>query len=491
MYNMKRIVLIIASVFFGALVTIGLFSVFNHQDSQPERVIIHEPDTPVHLASSPFQGVPQVLPDFTLAADKTVHGVVHIKTEYRRKQSMYDYFFDWRDFFGDPYRNNDEPTYMAAGSGVIISSDGYVVTNNHVVENADRIDVTLNDKRTFQAEIIGNDPSTDLALIKIDAEGLPYIKMGNSDQVKIGEWVLAVGNPFNLTSTVTAGIVSAKARNINILRTPDNTSAIESFIQTDAVVNRGNSGGALVNTVGELVGINTAIASGTGYYAGYSFAIPVNIVKKVVDDLLDYGSVQRALIGVQIRNMDNELASELGLERIEGVYIAGVTENGSAREAGILTGDVITHIDNVKVNSTSELLEMIGQRRPGDEVDIVIKRNNESLLYTLTLKNALGTTEIIQKDDISVASVLGATFEPITEVEKEQLGIEYGLKVVALENGKLRSAGIREGFILMKIDRTPIRTLEALENSLKNVSGGVLLEGIYPNGIRAYYGVGI
>ncbi|HLN53486.1 MAG TPA: Do family serine endopeptidase [Lentimicrobium sp.] len=431
---------------------------------------------------------PMTLPDFTVAADNTIHAVVHIKTEYdNRRSSVYDYFFDFRDFFGDG--GTPQPV-IASGSGVIISPDGYIVTNNHVVTESDRVTVTLNNKRTYDAEIVGTDPSTDLAVIKIDAKELPYMVFGNSDDLKIGEWVLAVGNPFNLTSTVTAGIVSAKARNINILGSPDGSS-IESFIQTDAAVNRGNSGGALVNTNGELVGINAAIASGTGYYAGYSFAIPSNIVKKVAADLRDYGTVQRGYIGVNIREIDNELATEAGIQDLNGVYVADVTDNGAAKQAGIKSGDVILKVENISVNSPSELLELVGQHNPGDKINLTVRRNNKDMDFNVELKNREGSTELAKREEFNANSLLGASFRPVPDKLMKDLGISNGLQITSLSNGKLRSAGIREGFIITQIDGKEISTEEDLSSALAKKKGGVLVEGIYPNRTRAYYGFGL
>ena len=328
-----------------------------------------------YLPVAPFSG-----PDFTTAAEKTVHGVVHIRSEFSGRTGGYDDFFaPFRDFFGNPYGGDN--TYTGFGSGVIISNDGYIVTNNHVVDGAGNVNVTLNDNREFEATIVGTDPSTDLALLKIDAENTPFITFGNSDIVKIGEWVLAVGNPFNLTSTVTAGIVSAKARNINILGTP---GAIESFIQTDAAVNMGNSGGALVNMNGELIGVNAAIASNTGSYAGYSFAIPVNIVKKVVDDLLNFGLVQRAYMGVTIREVDSKLVKEKDLDLTNGVYIESVSESGGAKESGIREGDVIVSVDNFSVKTNAELLEIIGQHNPGEQLTAFFTLSGTHSSYCLS-----------------------------------------------------------------------------------------------------------
>jgi serine protease Do len=427
-------------------------------------------------------------PDFVDAAELTIHAVVHIKTFYTRKSSVYDNFFGFHDFFGfDPFPRRSYPI-QASGSGVIISADGYIVTNNHVVQEAEQIEVTLNDKRTFTAKIIGRDPSTDLALIKVDAKDLPYILFGNSDQVKVGEWVLAVGNPFNLTSTVTAGIVSAKARNINIL---GDKSAIESFIQTDAAVNRGNSGGALVNSKGELVGVNAAIASNTGAYTGYSFAIPVNIVRKVMGDLKEFGEVQRAVIGASIVEIDSKLADEKGLKRIRGVYIAGVSAYGAADNAGLTEGDIVLEINGMKVNSKSELLEMIGRQRPGDKVKLLVDRKGKERTYTVTLLNAKGTTDVVTRESQSVTSLLGGGFADASPEELKKLGLTYGVKVISLEGGKMLSSGIREGFIITSVDNQAVKSVDDLVNYLNNKRGGVLIEGVYPNGMRAYYGFGL
>jgi Do/DeqQ family serine protease len=333
--------------------------------------------------------------DLTSAAEQSVHAVVHIKTTFLYRTSGWDDFFSgsfWEDFFNfsSPFGTHEQQV-MGAGSGVIISADGYIVTNNHVVENAQDITVTLNDKREFPATIVGTDPQTDLALVKIECDGLPTLTFGNSDQVRIGEWVLAVGNPFNLTSTVTAGIVSAKARNLDILG--ENTS-IESFIQTDAAVNQGNSGGALVNASGELIGINSAIASHTGYYTGYSFAIPSNIARKVVGDLKEYGMVQRAVLAVTIQEVDNNVAQELNLSQVKGVCITSVADDGAAYRAGLQQYDVITSINGSEVNSVSELREVLAQYSPGDRVEVAYLRNGSSHKTPLTLLNSEGTTQL-------------------------------------------------------------------------------------------------
>jgi Do/DeqQ family serine protease len=421
------------------------------------------------------------LPDLTFAAENSVHAVVHIKVIQKGGYYSSNNFFDF--FFGDGGpRSQQAPPRQGAGSGVIISPEGYIVTNNHVVDDADEISVVLNDKREFKAKLIGTDPSTDIALIKIDATGLPTLKFSNSDNLKLGEWVLAVGNPFNLTSTVTAGIVSAKSRDIGI--NPDQMR-IESFIQTDAAVNPGNSGGALVNTRGELVGINTAIASQTGSYSGYSFAIPSNIVQKVVSDLREYGDVQRALLNVNIGDVDADVAKKYNLDKIEGVFIGKVVPGGAAEAAGIKDEDVIISVDGVPVNSTAELQEQIGKHRPGDKVELVIKRDNKKKPYSVTLRNKHGDTDVVKGDDSG--DVFGAKFADITNRDKQELGIRYGIKITELGDGKFKDAGIKKGFIVTQVNKNAISGVDDLKRIIKNSRGGILVEGIYPNGEVAYY----
>jgi len=382
---------------------------------------------------------------------------------------------------------------QSSGSGVIISEDGYIVTNNHVIKNADEIEISLNDKKSYKAEVIGTDPSTDIALLKVKDKGLPHISYGNSDVVKVGEWVLAVGNPYNLTSTVTAGIVSAKGRDINILRNDplSGKTALESFIQTDAAVNPGNSGGALVNANGQLIGINTAIQSQTGAYSGYSFAVPVNIVKKVVNDLVEFGTVQRAYIGVSIRNIDKKLADEESISTLNGAYVSETMPNGAADEAGIKKGDVITKIGSVKISNVTELQEQVGQFRPGDDLMVTVLRDGKEVEIPVNLKNLEGTTKIVKAEDLKVAKSLGAQLADVSDEEKEKLNIDGGVKIVQLNGGKLRSVGITEGFIINKVDKKPVANTEEFLEIMKNKSGGILLEGIYPNGKKAYYGFGL
>jgi Do/DeqQ family serine protease len=478
---MKKFVGFFLIALAGGLVSLGLYKAF---EKKPAYIYTHQEAIPVQKVNY-MEGVPN-LPDFEAAATNSIHAVVHIKSEFQKKSLVYDDFFEFFNF-GNPRPREYYSPYSAMGSGVIVSPDGYIVTNNHVVQEANKITVTLNDKRVYEAKVIGSDPSTDLALIKVDEKELPFMSYGNSDDVKIGEWVLAVGNPFNLTSTVTAGIVSAKARDINIL---GSQGAIESFIQTDAAINPGNSGGALVNTRGELIGINAAIASGTGYYTGYSFAIPVNIVKKVVGDFTKFGKIQRAYLGVYYREIDDQFARDKGLSLLQGVYIDNIIENGAADKAGIRQGDVIVKIDNVPINGKSELTEVVGQKNPGDRVMVSYSRDGKITEVPVVLQSE-DSKQVAVKEDGNKMIIHGGVFQPITEAEKSKYHLDYGFKVARLEKGKLQSAGIREGFIVYSIDRRPVRSMEDLRQALTGRDGGVLIEGLYPNGLRAYYGIGL
>lgn len=346
----------------------------------------------------------------------------------------------------------------SSGSGVIISNDGYIVTNFHVVQNAEKIEVTLNDKRTYEAELVGTDPNTDLAVLRVKEKGLPFIAYGNSDDVKVGEWVLAVGNPFNLTSTVTAGIVSAKARNINIISgNGSGSGAVESFIQTDAAVNPGNSGGALVNTLGQLVGINSAIATSTGSFSGYSFAVPVNLVRKVVVDLVEFGTVQRGYLGINIKDVDAQLVKEQNLDKLNGVYVVGVLADGAAASAGLDGGDVIIKVGEIFVNNVSELQEQVNNFRPGDKVVVTYLRDSKEKIVNVILKNKNNGTELLKKEDKSMdVESLGAVFETIAPEDMKRLNISNGLRVSKLGSGKLRNSGIREGFIITSVDKNKV-----------------------------------
>ena len=437
--------------------------------------------------------------DFTVAAELTIHAVVHVTTKTpMRSQQMDEFpsdpFFQY--FFGNPRQSQSQPKEMpmqeASGSGVIISTDGYIVTNNHVVDGSSDIEVTLNDKRTFKAKVIGTDPNTDIALIKIDAKDLPVIAFGNSDSLKVGEWVLAVGNPFNLTSTVTAGIVSAKARNINII---NSQMKIESFIQTDAAVNPGNSGGALVNTHGELVGINTAIASQTGSYAGYAFAIPVSIVQKVVADLKKYSVVQRAVLGIEIKDITNELAKDKKLNTLEGAYVGKVGDESAAKKAGVKEGDIINNVNGVAVKSVSELQEQIGRYRPGDKITINIIRDNKEQKLNVELKNQQGSFGIVKAQGGD--EVLGGTFKELSAKMKQQLGVDFGVEVNSLTKGKLADQGIKPGFIILKINNMPVRNASDIKDAYNAaVNNGeqdkvLLIAGLYPNGKLIYFAINL
>ncbi len=439
--------------------------------------------------------------DLTYAAEKALPAVVHIKYVQNSKVQTIEMqddpfgdFFDPFGFFGggrggSQKRQVQTPKKEASGSGVIISADGYIVTNNHVVEGADELTVTLNDNREFSARIIGTDKTTDLALIKIDGKNLPALPIGDSDKLKVGEWVLAVGNPFNLTSTVTAGIVSAKARSLG-------ANGVESFIQTDAAINAGNSGGALVNTQGELIGINAMLTSPTGSNIGYGFAIPTTIMNKVVDDLKNYGTVQRAMLGIQGTNahdyIDREKAEgkEVDLGVNDGIYVAKVEEDGSGADADLKEGDVITSLDGKKVTKMSELQEILYAKKPGDKLTITYMRNKKSVTKTVTLKNAQGNTNVVKNHDMDV---LGGQFRPITEQQKSNLEITYGLEVTKVDNGKLKDAGISRGFIIQKVEDTPIKSISDLQAAVEKASANkeqtLYIKGIWPTGKKDYFAV--
>ncbi len=439
--------------------------------------------------------------DLTYAAEKAIPAVVHIRFLQNSKIETVDVesspfdFFDPFGFFGQGNRGNSKkqqvqtPERKGAGSGVIISSDGYIVTNNHVVEGADELTVTLNDNREFTARIIGTDKTTDLALIKVDAKDLPTLPIGDSDKLKVGEWVLAVGNPFNLTSTVTAGIVSAKARSLG-------ANGVESFIQTDAAINAGNSGGALVNTSGELVGINAMLYSQTGSYAGYGFAIPTTIMNKVVDDLKTYGTVQRALLGIHGQDVhlyiDSQKAKgeEVDLGTNEGIYVAQVDDDGAAADAGLEEGDVITSVDGKKVTKMAELQEMLYAKRPGDKLTITYLHKKKSVTKTVTLKNAQGNTNVIKTQDLDI---LGGQFKPITAAQKESLAISYGLEVTKVDKGALMNAGISKGFIILQVNDTPMKTLDDLQKIVEETSTSkepvLYIKGVWSTGKKAYFAV--
>lgn len=457
-------------------------------------------------ASPAIEAVPSGQPiDLTYAAEKALPAVVHIKYVQNSKVQTVDVqedpfsdFFGPFGFFGNPDQGNGRqkrrvqtPKKEATGSGVIISPDGYIVTNNHVVNGADELTVTLNDNREYSARIIGTDPNTDLALIKVNGKNLPTLPVGDSDNLKVGEWVLAVGNPYNLSSTVTAGIVSAKARSMG--GEGSNGPQISSFIQTDAAINPGNSGGALVNAKGELVGINAMLYSQTGSYSGYGFAIPTTIMVKVVDDLKKYGTVQRAVLGIRggdvlnYINAQKDEKKEVDLGTNEGVYVAEVTEGSSAAAAGIVKGDVITEADGKKITKMSELQELLSKKRPGEKVILTYLHNKSKYSKTVTLKNAQGNTKVIKTADLDV---LGASFRPVTEQQKKEFDLTFGLEVTKVEKGAIKSGGIEQGFIMLYANDTPLKSLSDLQELVKSASTSqdpvLIIKGIWPSGKRDY-----
>ncbi|MDR2473010.1 MAG: Do family serine endopeptidase [Tannerella sp.] len=444
-----------------------------------------------------YNGVAAENTDFTYAADKTVHAVVHVKVT--STVTVRDRYIDPLEFFfGDGGGRQRRQQRTGSGSGVIISTDGYIITNNHVIDGADSIAVTLNDKRTFNAKVIGSDPRTDIALIKVDATDLQPVTFGDSETLKVGEWVLAVGNPFDLTSTVTAGIVSAKGR--SIMTGESDTDKIMSFIQTDAAVNPGNSGGALVNTKGELVGINTAITSQTGTFIGYSFAVPVNMAAKVVSDIKQYGSVQRGMLGVNIgdpefiKNTPQIKAYDPKIKQLEGAYITDFAERSAAKEAGLEKGDIIIGVNGKKVTSPSNLQEIISTFKPGDKVRVKVDRYGTEKEFTVELRNVQGNTEIMKGGDS--ADILGAAFKALSEKDKRQYGISYGIEVSSISKGKIQDCGIKKGFVIMIVNDEKIGTPEdfysVVDKILKGNSPeqGLLIKGFYPNsGATRHYAI--
>jgi serine protease Do len=497
---MKKVVSVLIAAAIGSSMTIGAYELaikenkktvkIEYIENPPARQVVYQADGKDHF-------VPL---DFTVPAEKVMPSVVHIKSTQRtvgrdQRQEFRDPFRDFfgddwfRDFFGPRFRyeSPERRPYERAstGSGVIISEDGYIVTNYHVIANADEIEVTLHDNRAYIASVVGTDPTTDLALIQIRENKLTPVPIANSDQVKVGEWVLAVGNPFNLNSTVTAGIVSAKARSINIL---DAEYAVESFIQTDAAINPGNSGGALVNMDGGLIGVNTAIASPTGAYAGYGFAVPSNIVKKVLEDLIKFGNVQRGYLGVTIRGVTGRLAEEKDLAVIKGVYVDSVLENSSAHRAGIKPGDVIMAVNGREVRNPSHLQELIARHRPGDKVAITVNRKGKERDFEILLRDRDGSDTVVARNEREILNILGAEFETIERETAKKLNIPGGVKINKLYPGPLRrDTNIRENFIIIKVNGQPVSSVKELAEILENKSGGVMLEGVYEDRPGTYY----
>jgi Do/DeqQ family serine protease len=497
---MKNRFLFTAALLFAAAAMGGMtaWAVSNAmRDSNPQAstatVVNDDFDAGTHFTAYTVEGYP----DLTYAAENAVKAVVSIdkKGEVRRRSYSgggggYNPFFE---FFGIPEEYRQQPQrqpesgkpemrVLSSGSGVLVSADGYIVTNNHVAEGAGELDVTLNDGRTFTARLVGGDPTTDVAVIKIDGENLPFLPFGNSDALRLGEWVLAIGTPYSLQSTVTAGIVSAKGRNLNVI---ENDMRLESFIQTDAAVNPGNSGGALVNAKGELVGINTLIQSPTGSYAGYSFAVPASIVRKVAEDLREYGVVQRALLGIEYQEINNafieEMGEQTGITERGGIYVGGVAEGGAAEAAGIKIGDVLTEINGVAIPDAATLSEQIARYRPNDKVKISVKRGGEMKHFDITLRNRTGKTDLLSRNTYDAAKALGGSFGDLSEQGKTELGIGYGIVVTDVGEGIMKQVGVRRGFVITEINERPIRS----RNDLNKITNKIVsIDGVYPEGRR-------
>ncbi len=494
----KRIGLMLLIAFVGGFVAIGAYKWFekdyDYTSSFDEKQKAYFTKNPMPIINA------DGFPDFTAAAAAVTPAVVHITTTYNHANSQFpddpfDGFFD--DFFRRRMPHQQQRQAKATGSGVIIADDGYIITNNHVVENADKIEVSLTDKRSFSAKVIGTDPNTDLALLKINGKDLPIVKMGNSDELKVGEWVLAIGNPFNLHSTVTAGIVSAKARSIGIIGNdldPEDPKRhpIESFIQTDAAINKGNSGGALVNTRGELVGINAAIASQSGAYEGYGFAIPINLARKIMDDFMKFGSVKRGFLGASITEINTDFAKEKGLNSTKGVYIASILENGAAKEAGLKEGDVIVKIENTDINSVPQLMEKIGGYRPGDKISLHIIREGKEKKITATLKGEeenLVTENGKNKSVEEIYNKLGASFGTLSDIQKRKHQLNGGVVVTEVRPGRLfDQMDIQKGTIITQINGKSINHTNDIDGAL--IAGKkdfIQIVGIAPDGANITY----
>ncbi len=486
--KLKNVFLIVAISIATSLLSVWSYGTWLRKQTV---TIQNDGKLPVNYAGFFDKDSPAGIQDFTAAATSATPAVVHIKTKIKgstvsnKSRSPFGDLFGDDDpffqFFGGP---RSMPDQQASGSGVIMTADGYIITNNHVIDGASDINVTLSDRKSYKATVVGADPNTDLAVIKIDATDLPYMMFGNSDDVKLGQWVLAVGYPLNLDVTVTAGIVSAKSRSIGINKSD---RAIESFIQTDAAVNPGNSGGALINTDGQLIGINSAIASPTGSYAGYSYAIPVNIVKKAVNDLIKFGAVQRGYIGINYipDGASDEQKKAMGIKDGPGIYVTGVATDGAAKAAGIEKGDFITKINNTEINSSSELQEQVASYKPGDKISITYVRNGKENTTSLTLKNKAGNYEVVKSE--TVVDQLGGTLVTIDKATAKKNDITGGVQVQKLGNGLLKNTRIQEGFIITSVDGQDVNSVEDLNSILNNSNGTVRLEGVYP-GYDGTYG---
>lgn len=483
--------LLLAAVL-GSAITVGTYEIMDKDEAVR---LDYSSGIPASQVAYHVNESGEVVPlDFTETAEKVTSAVVHIRSTRSASSAPQDtqYFNPFRDFFGPDWGppTNRGPL-QSSGSGVIINSDGYIVTNNHVVQDAEIVEVTLYDNRTFKAEVVGTDPDTDIALIKIEQDDLPHLAFVDSDKARVGQWVLAVGNPFNLNSTVTAGIVSAKGRSIHIINSSSEAgnTAIESFIQTDAAINPGNSGGALVDLSGGLLGINTAIASPTGAYSGYGFAVPSNIVSKIVEDLLNYGVVQRGWLGVTISSVNSSLAREHDLKVFEGAYVQGLADNSAAADAGIKAGDVVVKIDGLRIASNAALIETIGRHRPGDKITVTVNRDGKEIDYDVILKNRNGDVTAMKVEERKGLAALGVAVEPADPGVLKKLDLNNGVRVVNKGNGKIaRYTDIRDGFIITKVNDTPVNSPEALNKALEKIEEGeiVTLSGTYEDFPREF-----
>ena len=482
--TMKNVLGIVLVAVVSSGLTIGANAYMNRQHANVATVDnSYGFNQPLRLTN--YSGVAAENTDFTMAAERSVHAVVHIKSVTEVQVSGGQYMDPFEFFFGNGRGNQPRQPQkrVGAGSGVIISTDGYIITNNHVIDGASELEVTLNDNRKFKAKVIGSDPSTDIALIKVDAKDLPTIPFGDSEQLKVGEWVLAVGNPFNLTSTVTAGIVSAKGRSIDLLSRNSRTP-IESFIQTDAAINPGNSGGALVNTNGDLIGINSAISSNTGYYEGYGFAVPANLAKKVVEDIKKFGLVQRGFLGVGSLDLSDEdqvaiynSQNKTNIKPGSGIFVREVTEKSGAEDAGIKKGDIITKIDNSKIDSFADLSAAIGSKRPGDKVTVSYTRDGRQLTTNVTLKDQKGNTSFRSKSDLTVSEKIGGEFDSLSENTKVRYGLDSGVLTKNItEGGELAKIGVQDRYVIMEVNGKPVNSQKDIEKILNGYSGNVQIK---------------
>lgn len=490
---MRRFGSVFMAAVLGSLCTVATFQWVDKENDKVK--LNYTSSVPANRVAYTVDEEGKAVPlDFTVAAEKVMPAVVHIKSSYSSGYGspQNEIPEPFREFFGPQGPQQGQRPSQSAGSGVIINSDGYIVTNNHVVQNADEVEVALFNNRTYKAKVIGTDPDTDIAVIKIEEKGLPFLSFVDSDQSKVGEWVLAVGNPFNLNSTVTAGIISAKGRSINILsrNTEQGSTAIESFIQTDAAINPGNSGGALVNLEGGLLGINTAIASPTGSYSGYGFAVPSNIVSKSVEDLIEFGVVQRGWLGVSITSVNSHLADERELKVNEGAFISAFADESSAKDAGLKEGDVVVKIDESPIKSNTALIEYIGTRRPGDKVNITVNRNGKELTFPVVLKTREGKIGPLRPEDRDAVTSLGMELEDVDAEVLEEIDLEQGIMVKSLGNGKLaRYTDIHEGFIITKLNDTPVKSVKGFSELLKSKRPGelIILSGTYKQNPKSEY----